>query len=148
MKTAKSSLLIVFAVLLGLARWWKESPEHWLDAPALLLVAVIIAWFPLSRLLLRFIDARNHSHRLAGLAGFLGLFIAILAVEGLSFTLKGGFAPARDLSASFLDDAAWLIILPLVYHQMTSAKKPDKPSEAPLETAAPHADGRATGPSR
>lgn len=78
---------------------------------------VIMGWLALCPILLGFIDRRNHSKKLQGLAGFVTLFLAILAIGWLVFRLKLEFGVASDASVSFRDDSFWLVLFPvLAYH--------------------------------
>jgi len=127
MSALRFTLVLLFAGTYGGLTAHKEGAS-W-DSPfSIILVAVIVGWMAVSQLLLRFIDNRNRSRKIQGLAGFLVLLVSLFAIEYLVFRLRREFGLAMDASASFLRDSAWLVIFPVVVYHGATKKRARQPS--------------------
>jgi hypothetical protein len=131
MKIISGVLLIVTAALFGLFRARRHSLVPWDATSTALFIGVVVGWFLLSRILIGFIDARNRNRKIAGLAGFLVLLIAIFCVAGISLHLKSTFDPPLEFSASFQEDSSWLVVFPFLFYVTTRGKKPANQSLQP-----------------
>jgi len=122
MKAPRFALLVLFGAAYGVLQAQKDAAS--LDFTfSGILALVIVAWLSVSRILLRFIDRRNHSRRIQGLAGFLALLLGVFVIELLAFRLKVKFDLASGASASFRTDSAWLVLLPVIAYYYLPGKR-------------------------